>query len=184
MGGRAASGALKGAGAGALAGASLGPVGALVGGLGGAVIGFGSGLDEESQLERDEKRALKQQELDERNARIARAQEFMMQHAGRNGASRELMATQMYNQGMDSLGRNAAAGRQNIIDQADAAREFDPSSLGVFAQGAAVGANKAYDYYNKPVTVDIGTSPEVQSEFDAENLAPLRKGRRLGWGDM
>lgn len=195
------TGAASGAGLGAGLGSIVGPwgtaIGGAVGAIGGGIAGYlgaGDEQDQEDQQALDDQakrdRALRDAQDGGARAKAEAYQRFIMGEAERRGANPTLLAQRGMQMQQGDIDYQVQQRKRQLEEQAADAQtarqdNFDPMALAPLAAAAGNISQNFYragqetPFYLKPETA---TSPEVQKEFDESDWAPLRQGRRMGYG--
>lgn len=198
------TGAAVGAGIGSL----VGPVGTVVGGavgaVGGGIAGLIGGSIADSNADDAEAAALESQKAEAKKAREEAYRNYMLDYADSLGPDDGRAGQRNYREGLQNLDNKAQQNQAGITAAYDKAGEFDPNSLVSLAQGVnatakgfkgiggpnAPSAPVQHDadlsglapvQYTPSTLQDPSLSAEVQDQFDADNLRPLRAGRRMGF---
>lgn len=206
-----AAGAAAGAAVGSVVPVIGTAIGGAVGAVGGAIGGFIGGYIEDENDASAHENAMAEAEREKARAKKDAFSQFMSQEAMRLGANPTLAgyAGMKRNQAnIDRVGAQRAAQMQQQYEDATA---YDPATtvqLGTALAGVGQNVYKAANYtppaapagggggiptpadlskipppqYTPSKIQDPALSPEVQLQFDEENLKPLRQGRRVGWG--
>lgn len=199
----------QGAAAGAALGSVVGPWGTAIGGVVGGIGGLIGGAVEDGNIADDQAAALEGQKADQSRERQAAFNKLMLQEAAARGANPTALRVKQYELGMQDMELNQKKEREQAQQQFDAYNETDPSAfVGIAQAGARIGQGMYNEYgrgqpasaklpsatvnpadlskipqptYTQSSIQDPSLSPEVQSQFDADNLRPLRRGRREGF---
>jgi hypothetical protein len=191
---------------GAAVGSLAGPVGTVVGGavgaVGGAIGGFIGGFIEDNNNDDALEDAMSEQEKEKSRAKKDAYNQYILGEAQRNGADPSLLAYQGYKSGLKDIDHRAEQNRSQVQSQFDDATAYDPNSLMPLLQAGGSFANTVYKQNLAPaqnpvapLTADqfqatnnpVITHPtemgvEGAGDWDEENLKPLRRGTRMGFG--
>lgn len=198
----------QGAAAGAALGSVVGPWGTAIGGVVGAGAGLIGGAIEDGNIAEEQARALEEQKAGQGRERESAWNKLMLQEAAARGANPTALRVKQYELGMQDMELAQKQERAQTQKQFDAYNETDPSAfVGIAQAGTRIGQGMYNAYSTPSATVepssframpaaqvtpgagtgaglggDIGTSPEVQDGFDAQNFGAIsRRGQRYGF---